>query len=515
MKKQFTSVLVLIAFLMVQINISAQQKNGFAIRFNRVNYITPRVNYGQNLQDFNLNDIYSVSDLAVAELAYYRHLSDGRSSLSVPFKLGYARIPTGVYQLGNRQVIGTADFLMQHTLFSHNRYFFNPYIMYGLGAQYADLLDDWDAQAPVGLGLNLKIDENVFLNVQSQYRISTDKHHGWHHGAGLLFNFGNEAEPEVPKVTDRDGDGVLDINDQCPDVAGTVGLFGCPDKDGDGVADKEDKCPDVAGVVALMGCPDKDGDGIGDSEDLCPDVKGIAAFKGCPDTDGDGVQDKDDNCPREKGTVALKGCPDTDGDGIADKDDACPKEKGIAANRGCPAIADKDADGIADKDDACPDKAGDAAHKGCPDTDRDGVYDNEDRCVTKPGPASNKGCPEIKKEDKVKLQNIIKNVQFETGSDKLLAKSTAVLDEVVSIMNQYPEYSLMISGHTDNVGDAARNLDLSRRRAKTCNDYLIAKGIADSRIKHDGFGATRPVADNATKAGRDTNRRVDFDLTVN
>lgn len=512
MKRLITNVVALTLLFCSFSQVQAQQKNALGFRLNNLNYLTPRTDYGQNIQDLDLYKVFHTADFRAAEIAWFRNLNDGHTAISVPLKLGVARIPTGTYQLGQRQYMGSLDFLMQHSMFRQGKYLINPYVTYGLGAHYADYLEDWDLNAPFGIGLNFRLDKNVYFNAQTQYRTSLDKHHSWHHGLGFIFNIGDAIE-EKPKVTDRDMDGIIDINDLCPDVPGTAALMGCPDKDGDGIGDKDDKCPDIAGTAALMGCPDKDSDGIADADDACPDTKGIAAFKGCPDTDGDGIQDKDDACPREKGLVALKGCPDTDGDGIADKDDACPKEKGTVENKGCP-VADRDKDGIVDKEDACPDKAGDAAHKGCPDTDGDGVYDNDDRCVTKPGPASNKGCPEIKKEDKVKLQNVIKNVQFETGSDKLLAKSSVVLDEVVSIMNQYPEYSLTISGHTDNQGDEAKNLDLSKRRAKTCYDYLVAKGIAAGRMTHDGYGETRPVADNATKAGRDTNRRVDFDLTV-
>ncbi len=108
---------------------------------------------------------------------------------------------------------------------------------------------------------------------------------------------------------DTDGDGVLDKDDECPDVYGTVN--GCPDRDGDGVADKDDKCPDTPGEKDLAGCPknakDTDGDGFPDSVDECPKVKGT--IKGCPDRDGDGIPDKDDECPDEKGRKELKGCP--------------------------------------------------------------------------------------------------------------------------------------------------------------------------------------------------------------
>jgi len=81
------------------------------------------------------------------------------------------------------------------------------------------------------------------------------------------------------------------------------------DRDKDGVIDKEDECPDIPGPVELNGCPDRDGDGIIDMYDKCPDDPGLAEFQGCPDRDGDKVIDKDDKCPDVPGPVENKGCP--------------------------------------------------------------------------------------------------------------------------------------------------------------------------------------------------------------
>ena len=124
-----------------------------------------------------------------------------------------------------------------------------------------------------------------------------------------------------------------------------LALKGCPDKDGDGIADKDDRCPDAAGPVSLKGCPDTDGDGVPDIDDQCPDTK--AGYKvnstGCPmDNDNDGIVNEDDRCPDAAGPESLKGCPDTDGDGVADIDDRCPDIKGTIANKGCPEIAKAD-----------------------------------------------------------------------------------------------------------------------------------------------------------------------------
>lgn len=493
MKQLLTILCLAMALLFVEQNAYAQPTDGFHFRQIWYNYVTPNPDW----KDWN--DIFNTNGRGI-ELGYDHNLSN-HTWLVIPAKLGV--FTPNAYT--RRQLIGNLDVLFQNNIFRHGS-LFNPTVHIGIGSTYNFQSDKADFNIPVGLGLNVRVAENLYLNFQSQYRFSIENNPGWHHGIGFVVYWG-EQNP------DRDGDGIKDKDDHCPDVAGVASLMGCPDRDGDGITDADDHCPDIAGVAALMGCPDKDGDGITDAEDDCPDVKGLAAFKGCPDTDNDGIKDSDDKCPREAGPASNNGCPirDKDGDGIEDKNDKCPDQKGPVATMGCP---DRDKDGVADKDDACPDKAGDSMHKGCPDTDGDGIYDNEDRCPDKPGVAALKGCPEIKKEDKAKLERAIKLVQFESGKDVLLQSSYPILDEVVSVMNQYSEYSLNISGHTDNQGDDKMNQVLSERRAKRCYDYLVSKGIAASRMSSAGYGETKPVADNKTAAGRSQNRRVEFELYV-
>ncbi|MEO6540694.1 MAG: OmpA family protein, partial [Ferruginibacter sp.] len=130
-------------------------------------------------------------------------------------------------------------------------------------------------------------------------------------GAG--HKIGAPPPPPMPVVLDRDGDGVLDGVDRCPDVPGLASLQGCPDRDGDGIADIDDKCPDVPGTARYQGCPipDTDKDGVNDEVDKCPTVPGLARYQGCPipDTDGDGVNDEEDKCVNDKGPASNFGCP--------------------------------------------------------------------------------------------------------------------------------------------------------------------------------------------------------------
>jgi outer membrane protein OmpA-like peptidoglycan-associated protein len=308
---------------------------------------------------------------------------------------------------------------------------------------------------------------------------------------------------------DSDNDGIDDSADKCPKEPGIAEFNGCPDKDGDKVPDSNDKCPDIAGLAEFGGCPDKDGDKIIDSEDKCPDIAGLAEFGGCPDKDGDKIIDSEDKCPDVAGLAEFGGCPDKDGDKIIDSEDQCPDVAGLAEFGGCP---DKDSDGTADKDDACADVAGPKENKGCPwpDTDGDSVLDKDDLCPSVFGTVAKNGCPEIKEEVKKAITMAFKNLQFETGKSVIVKTSYPSLDQLAKVMNDDKSLKLKISGHTDNVGVEAENLKLSKARAEAIKTYLNKKGIDENRISSEGFGSTKPVADNKTPEGRTQNRRVEM-----
>jgi len=105
---------------------------------------------------------------------------------------------------------------------------------------------------------------------------------------------------------------------------------------------------------------------------------------------------------------------------------------------------------------------------------------------------------------------ILKNVFFAHDSYELVPTSEAELNRLVGLMNDNPDIVLEISGHTDNTGTSAYNLVLSTNRAKTVNDYLVSRGIAQKRIRFIGLGETRPIDTNDTPEGRALNRRTEF-----
>jgi len=318
---------------------------------------------------------------------------------------------------------------------------------------------------------------------------------------------GARYSPRAP--LDKDGDGVNDKDDKCVTVAETKNGFededGCPDaddRDGDGIRDDADKCPDTA----------EDKDGFED-EDGCID----------DDNDKDGIKNDNDKCvaePEDKdGFEDEDGCPDGDNDkdGIADKDDKCPLEAEdkdtFEDDDGCP-DTDNDKDSVLDVSDKCPLEAGVKDNRGCPDTDRDGdtVVDRLDNCPDEKGDPANGGC--VKKQLVViraeKLE-ILDKVFFKTGKDIIESKSFALLDNVAAVIVSHPDIKkVRVEGHTDNVGKDEDNKSLSDRRAKAVAKYLTDKGVDAARLEGVGYGAEKPVADNATEDGKAQNRRVEF-----
>jgi outer membrane protein OmpA-like peptidoglycan-associated protein len=289
-----------------------------------------------------------------------------------------------------------------------------------------------------------------------------------------------------PNIGDRDGDGIKDDLDKCPDDPEDRDGFededGCPDPDNDrdGIVDEDDKCPnvpeDLDGFQDQDGCPegdknDRDGDGILDNVDKCPDDP----------EDFDNFQDED-GCPD----------PDNDQDGILDVDDLCPNDP-------------EDKDGFEDED-GCPDL----------DNDKDHIPDKLDRCPNEPetynGVEDEDGCPDKGPViDKGSILVILEPINFEYDKAIIKPDSFHILDAVFASLQGNTDIQLIeVSGHTDERGDDAYNLDLSQRRAAAVVEYLTKKGVDPKRLEAQGYGETVPVNPAHNEKAWALNRRVEF-----
>jgi OOP family OmpA-OmpF porin len=157
------------------------------------------------------------------------------------------------------------------------------------------------------------------------------------------------------------------------------------------------------------------------------------------------------------------------------------------------------------------------------DSDGDGVLDLADKCPNTPAgvKVDGSGCPlpkaaapvrvYVTEEDKKVVKEAINNLEFDLGKATIRDKSFPSLDRVADLLVS-KNFSLKLAGHTDNTGSDALNLKLSKDRAEAIKAYLVSKGANASRIEATGYGESQPIATNATAAGRQQNRRVEFTL---
>jgi len=415
-----------------------------------------------------------------------------------------------------------------------------------------------------GAGINFWFTKNLGLNIASDYNwipsTKTDYFDFFQHTVGVTFRFGNK---------DRDGDGINDDVDDCPDTPGIPsdipGCNGCPDSDGDGLCDVLDECPNEAGPMENNGCPilDRDGDGILDVDDDCPDTPGVASSipgcNGCPDSDGDGVCDGKDECPNEFGTVENNGCPEmadpcTDMQAIKDalknvlfeyNSDKLTAESMTTLNNIAPLLTSKNIKNPRWLVEGHTDNVG-SQNYNLPLSERransvknylesKGVSSSILKAVgfglalpvttndTAEGRARNRRV-EMKYADanfnpaalevnddcaNVQMGDLAKMIYFKTASSDLVEASKQSLDVIAQYLNA-TEGNYEIQGHTDDVGNDANNMTLSQKRAQSVVDYLLSKGVSGNRLKAVGYGESAPKFDNKTADGRAQNRRIEI-----
>jgi len=336
--------------------------------------------------------------------------------------------------------------------------------------------------SPAGLYLQFAADFSLSSNDEAA-KLNWHKS-GYHYDTevipryGMQFMFGWNG---FITIQDDDHDGIKNDVDHCPkdveDIDGFEDSDGCPDldNDNDGIADTQDKCPNEV----------EDKDGFND-EDGCPD----------PDNDADGIPDVKDQCPKLSedfdGFEDIDGCPDPDNDkdGVPDSLDRCLNDV-------------EDFDNFEDAD-------------GCPDidNDKDGIPDLKDKCPDEPEVFNNvedkDGCPDsVKKEPDMPKQQLLRGVNFKSGSPEMMYESYQALEPILKQLKQYPEVVIEIRGHSDSVGNYTKNMQLSQLRAESVRQYLVSKGVESDRIRATGFGSSSPIADNKTAAGRAQNRRIE------
>lgn len=396
---------------------------------------------------------------------------------------------------------------------------FIPYAFAGIGLFYFNPVDRSDnplprnargdygrmsAYFPIGIGAQYFLHETFAIEAAAAYNptaspnlddINSGSNDAFWSLTVNVFTF------VTPANNDIDGDGLL--NDEEKQI-GTDPFN--PDTDGDGLRDGEE----VRVYKTNPLNPDTDGDGLKDGEEifttktdpLNPDTDGDNLTDGeevnriftnplNPDTDGDMLKDGQEVLTYRTDPLKL----DTDGEGLGDGDE-------VLTHKTDPLKPDTDGDGLTDFDELMKHKTNPLN----PDTDSGGMPDGKEVQL---------GLNPLDPADDVPIINvgekmILEGVNFETAKTTLLPDAKRILDQVAQSLAAYPTAEVAIHGHTDNVGGAKYNLQLSMGRAESVKAYLVSKGIAATRISTRGFGFTKPIADNATAQGRAKNRRIEF-----
>jgi len=396
----------------------------------------------------------------------------------------------------------------------------NPYFYIGGGIMKFDIntkpnagvggvpVEDngWVGIIPLGLGAEFALTENVLIDVSLGGGISTSYDlDGYRSGAddiwdsyftvGVGFTLTGES-----CSSDRDNDGLGKCDEE---KIGTDPKN--PDTDGDGLMDGEEYLTYSTNPLQV----DTDNDGLNDYAE-------IMKYKTNPlnaDTDGDGLKDGDEVLKYK--TDPLK--TDTDGDGLTDGDE-------VLKYKTKPLKADTDGDKLSDGDEVLKYKT-DPLNK---DTDGDGLSDyveimtyqtnplkaDTDGGTVNDGIEVNRGTdPLDPKDDVIKINApiVLEGITFATNKYDITPESETVLQEgALKTLQTYPDITVEISGHTDNVGSNAYNQKLSQRRADAVKAWLVARGISADRIIAVGYGEERPRVANNTSENRRLNRRIEF-----
>ena len=347
--------------------------------------------------------------------------------------------------------------IFQYPLPSH----VTPFVAAGFGPMHTSsdyLGSDWDDPIHVGAGVRYFVTEEIAVRADFRYLRGPSEQAPYtlnagyaEFGVGVSFAPHWTSKPELPKVDgDRDGDGIPDSKDKCPDQPEDKDMF-----------QDEDGCPD----------PDNDGDGIPDTIDKCPldpeDKDGFQDADGCPDpdTEGDGMPDNLDKCPHEPedkdGFQDLDGCPDpdNDNDGIPDVKDKCPNEP-------------ETINGFQDED-------------GCPDRGDSLVVLSPDRL------------------------ELLEAIQFR--GDKLTKADNNILGQIGATLRAHTEIvRLRVTVHVQPTSDFEKDQTLSDSRAAAIRDWLVTWGVATARLEPRGFGGTKPLVPADQKGAAAINERIEL-----
>ncbi|MDP3445564.1 MAG: OmpA family protein [Ignavibacteria bacterium] len=509
--KLFTMVVLLVTLTFVSNNVNAQFKD-FGLKGGvQFNGVMPATEFEDD------NGISLSSWLARAFLRF--ELAD---FLNAEVGAGYGNIRGDEFNyILNKKGTGEystniipVDFRLNFTPMNFESW--NPYIYAGIGAVNYNVgvkpfvvspltvdADGWAALIPVGIGTEIKISDDILLDLSAGLNYSltenlnyykiVDLNDGYFNlGVGIVFagegcdtDKDNDGltrceEKELgtdPRNADTDGDGLRDGDEIKKYNTDPLNA----DSDKDGLKDGEE----VLNFKTNPNKGDSDNDGLSDFDE----VKTHKTDPNKADTDNDGLNDGDEILKHK--TSPFKA--DTDGDGLTDSEE-------VNKYKTNPLVADTDGDGLKDGEEVMKYKTDPLK------VDTDGGTVND-------GVEVNRGTDPLDPKDdvvKINVPIVLEGITFATNKFNITPESESVLNGALKTLKTYSDIDVEISGHTDSDASNEYNQKLSQSRAEAVKDWLVSKGISVLRITAVGYGEEHPRVANDTPDNKRLNRRIEF-----
>ncbi|MEO1804901.1 MAG: OmpA family protein [Bacteroidota bacterium] len=455
------------------------------------------------------------------QVAANRYLSGGFDLRAHLLVSPQARHP-GFYESGASHLLTDFNYSMVFKLNNgvllRENAFFAPYFLVGIGGSY--LQGHPDTYIPYGIGARFRLGQRTAIRVETVRKSSLNK--DYQHVANAIafvynLNSPGEDRPELPQEVeeelmitsllpqDRDQDGLIDLDDECPDEAGPIHSVGCP------VEQEMSKAQ-----PALVSDPQAPTDDP--SIDLTqPEEKQEQKTKAVPPKETQPIVNQPQNQPAPQNEASEEKT-----DWATSSDVASGEAYEVDSSKTLvywnddidltPAGEKSSATDYLSYAGTRPEEKNDVDKKNTTEVAR-----------THPSPTTNafqyNSQLENQTEEVMSMPcgtgkvDKVGPIFFEYGSDELDPYVKAKLDNLADLLKSCDNSKLVLEGHTDDVGSMDDNLILSVMRAYNVKYYLVYKhGISQKRITSQGLGETAPVADNTTQTGREKNRRVDFQI---
>ena len=494
MKNSFTRLFLLIIFLFVITSVNSYaQFNDYTIKLGvQANALLSDTEFDKDLRPSNADFKFSGLGRLFLRFEFFTE------ALEAEVGGGFGRL-AGVDTENKNWWTYIIPFDFRFILSPFEMDVWNPYLYGGAGGMYfsVDKLPSvpspqetketgWTGIFPVGGGFEIGISDAFIIDISGGYTYTlSDDINGYN-------NKGVEG-------SEKANDGYFNVGIGFTFVNG----YGASDKDGDGLTKREER-----ELGTDPNNPDSDGDGLQDGEE----VRVYITDPLNPDSDADALKDGAE--VNTHATDPLKA--DTD-------DDLLDDGKEVNKYKTDPLKADSDGDALVDGDEI-------NKHRTDPlkaDTDGEGLTDGEEINKYRTDPLNmdtdggtvddftevERGTDPLDPADdvvKIDVPIVLEGITFATGKSDITPESAVVLQGAIKTLTTYPDITVEISGHTDNVGSSSSNQVLSQKRADSARFWLISQGVDPDRIIAKGYGEDYPRVPNDSRKHKRMNRRIEF-----